>query len=128
MLANLLAIVRRDNGNWYFDGAANGIGEGLIYALIGFAVVVVGIVLIIFIIWLLGLLMKKTNNLAFLTNLKGKRKKKQPEKSAETAQPAVADGDEVPPEVKAAIIAAIMAYYEEQAPQCEFKVKRIKRI
>lgn len=132
MLSGLLAIVRHENGNWYFDGAANGIGEGLIYALIGFVVVFVGIVLIILIIWLLGLIMKKTDNLAFLSKLKIKKKSKakpdeSPAADGEKISAPATDGD-VPPEVKAAIIAAIMAYYQEKSPECEFKVKRIKRL
>lgn len=60
----------------------------------------------------------------------GKLKKKLSRKKAEDTSESVetVDGDEIPDEVKAAIIAAIMAYYSEEKPQCEFKVKRIKRI
>lgn len=109
------------DGNYYFTDR---FGESAIYALIGFLIVFVGIMLIISIIWLIGLLMRKTNNLAFLTQI-GKKKRK----SEETATDEVLqESDEVPDEVKAAIIAAIMAYYGAEKPQCEFKVKRIKRI
>lgn len=99
------------------------LGEACLYALVGFALVFAGIVLIILIIWLIGLLMKKTDNLAFLTNLGKKRKKT-------TEQVVVADApeEEISPEVRAAIVAAIMAYYIADKPKCEFKVKRIKRI
>ena len=109
------------DGNYYFSDR---FGEPVIYALIGFLIVFLGIVLIIAIIWLIGLLMRKTNNLAFLTNIGKKKKKKAEPQTAE----AVTETDEVPDEVKAAIIAAIMAYYSAEKPQCEFKVKRIKRI
>ncbi|MDE7167764.1 MAG: OadG family protein [Clostridia bacterium] len=109
------------DGNYYFSDR---FGEPAIYALIGFLIVFIGIVLIIAIIWLIGLLMRKTNNLAFLTNIGKTKKKKEDVSSSE----AVADSDEVPNEVKAAIIAAIMAYYSEEKPKCEFKVKRIKRL
>ena len=44
MLNNLLAIIPKDDGNFYFDS----FGEALIYALIGFLVVVIGIVLYLF--------------------------------------------------------------------------------
>lgn len=115
----LLDIVQHDNGSFYFSGFP----EALVYALIGFAVVFVGIAIIIAIIWLVGLLMRKTDDLAFLTN-KGKKKK---QKVEQPVQP-VAEEEGVPDEVKAAIVAAIMAYYENENPQCEFKVKRIKRI
>ena len=123
MLNALLNIIPKVDGNYYFSNFA----ESLIYALIGFLVVVLGIVLIIFIIWLIGLILRKTNNLAFLSKIKIKRKSEA--KPAETNTQQVTEEDcDVPDEVKVAIIAAIMAYYSEEKPQCEFKVKRIKRI
>lgn len=127
MSNSLLDIIADPNGNYYFSGSANGIGEALIYALIGFLVVFLGIVLIIFIIWLIGLILRKTDNLAFLSKLSFKRAKKKGQvverpTTVETVQ------DEIPDEVKAAIIAAIMAYYDNEKPECEFVVRRIKRI
>ena len=116
---NLLDIVQRDNGSYYFSDFP----EALVYALLGFVIVFVGIAIIILIIWLIGLLMRKTNNLAFLQNI-GKKKKE----VAAPVENTEISNDEVPDEVKAAIVAAIMAYYETEQPQCEFKVKRIKRI
>lgn len=116
----LLDIVQGENGSFYFSDFP----EALIYALLGFLIVFAGIAIIIAVIWLIGLLMRKTNNLAFLTNRKQKPK---PVEKTEETKP-VTESDEVPDEVKAAIIAAIMAYYETEQPQCEFKVKRIKRI
>ena len=114
------------DGNYYFSDR---FGEPAIYALIGFVIVFLGIVLIIGIIWLIGLLMRKTNNLAFLSNLGKKIKSKLKKKKEElVSTETVSDTDEVPDEVKAAIIAAIMAYYSAEKPKCEFKVKRIKRI
>ena len=131
MLSNLLAILQGDGSYWagqqqspnnyYFDN----FGEAAIYALIGLAVVFVGIVIIIGIIWLVGLIMRKTNNLEFLTK---KREKKAEKKEAQTDTAAVAPHDDIPDEVKAAIVAAIMAYYQESEEKCEFTVKRIKRI
>lgn len=129
---NLLDIVQGDGGyvagqlqspgNYYF----NNFGEAVIYALIGFGVVILGIALIICIIWLVGLLMRKTNNLEFLTKKKEKSPAKQEVKPAQTV---VQDNsDEIPDEVKAAIIAAIMAYYQQEEGKCEFTVRRIKRI
>ena len=133
MLNNLMAIIQGDGSNWagqqkspknfYFDN----FGEAALYALIGFVVVFVGIIIIIGIIWLVGLIMRKTNNLEFLT----KKREKKPEKQKTlTATEAVAPplDDDIPDEVKAAIVAAIMAYYQESEEKCEFTVKRIKRI
>lgn len=133
MLNNLLGFVKGDGSYWagqlrapdnyYFDNW----GEPFLYALIGFVVVFVGIVLIIGIIWLVGLIMRKTNNLEFLT--KKSKKNKTAAKQADTAETGnAADDGEIPAEVKAAIIAAIMAYYDDQQEKCEFTVKRIKRI
>lgn len=110
----LLDIVQRD-GKYYFSEPA----EAFIYALLGFLIVFAGIVIIILIIRLLGLVMQKTDNMTF----SGKKKSAAEQKPAETAM-----GDDVPDEVKAAIIAAVMAYCAEQKPECEFKVKRIKRL
>lgn len=133
MLNNLMAIIQGDGSNWagqqkspnnyYFDN----FGEAALYALIGFMVVFVGIVIIIGIIWLVGLIMRKTNNLEFLT--KKREKKPKADKNADVPAVAAAQGDDdIPDEVKVAIVAAIMAYYQEQESKCEFTVKRIKRI
>ena len=131
MLSNLLAILQGDGSYWagqqqspnnyYFDN----FGEAAIYALIGLAVVFVGIVIIIGIIWLVGLLMRKTNNLEFLT----KKREKKGKKPAEQAQDnQLEDSDDIPDEVKVVIMAAIMAYYEQREEKCQFTVKRIKRL
>ena len=117
----LLDIIRGENGSYYFSDFP----EALVYALIGFAIVFVGIAIIITIIWLVGLLMRKTDNLAFLSEI-GKKKPKSDDVSSEA--PPVSEEEALPDELKAAIIAAIMMYYESERPQCEFIVKRIKRI
>lgn len=116
----LLDIVQRENGSFYFSDFS----EALIYALLGFVIVFAGIVIIIAVIWLIGLVMRKTDNLAFLTNRgkKGKVGQNQPEQIVQESS------DDIPDEVKATIVAAIMAYYQTEQPECEFKVKRIRRI
>jgi Na+-transporting methylmalonyl-CoA/oxaloacetate decarboxylase gamma subunit len=142
MINNILDILPGDgssyagqtqsSSNYYFDN----FGEAALYALIGFAVVFVGIVIIIAVIWLVGFIMRKTDNLAFLTNWKNNKSKKQSDKSNEVlAKPdnniVNTDQNDIPDEVKAAIVAAIMAYYEQeqaQSQKCQFVVKRIKRI
>lgn len=125
---SLLDIIAKPDGNFYFSGSGNGIGEALIYALIGFIVVFLGIVLIIFIIWLIGLVLRKTNNLAFLSKLNIKNIFKKKEPVIEQSNLTVNQDDGIPDEVKAAIIAAIIAYYDDKKPECEFVVKRIKRL
>lgn len=117
MINNLLALINQEG--------SLGFGEACIYAVIGFCIVFVGIVLIILIIWLIGLLMRKTDNLAFLSRI---GKKKKTGNTAPVHDIKSNDGEEVSDEVKAAIIAALMAYYTEEKPECEFKVRRIKRI
>lgn len=134
MLHLLLDIVPHADGNYYFSGGFwSSLGEALIYALIGFMAVFLGIVLIISIIWFIGFVLRKTNNLAFLKKLNfivflkelsSKRRKSvdEPVKATEEIN------DEVPDEVKAAIVAAIMSYYSTEKPKCEFRVKRIKKL
>lgn len=113
MNVNLLAIIAGDDGNYYFDNMA----ESLVYALIGFVVVFAGIVILIGLLYLVGYIIRKAEkgNIGIFKR-----------KAAEEAEPA--EGDEVSDEVKAAIVAAVMAYYSTEKPQCEFVVKRIKRI
>ena len=134
MLGNLLSQISGDGSYWagqyrspdklYFDNW----GEPFLYALIGFLLVFVGITLIIFIVWLLGLIMRKTNNLEFLTKKREKTDKKQAETTQNSQSELKAESDDIPDEVKVAIMAAIMAYYEEKQEKCQFTVKRIKRL
>lgn len=103
------------------------VGEAALYALLGFGVVFVGIAFLILVVWLVGKVM---------SNIKGPVK---PKKNAEQEKPvvepvnesiAVADASEeaVSDETVAVIMAALMAYYQQVNPKCEFTVKRIKKI
>ena len=102
------------------------VGEAALYALLGFAVVFVGIAFLIFVVWLIGKLMLKFNPA------------KVPKQAKPTPSPvvneraeslAVADASsEISEETVAVITAALMVYYQRTNPQCEFTVKRIKRI
>lgn len=118
MASNLLSLINQEG--------SLGLGEACLYALIGFLIVFAGIFIIIIIIWLIGLILRKTNNFAFLTN-RGRRQKAQVEQAV-VEQAGVQEDEEVSDEVKAAIIAALMSYYSEEKPECEFRVRRIKRI
>ena len=97
------------------------IGEALVYALLGFAVTFLGIVILIFFVWACGKIIKTVRQGAG-----GKSKTKAGESEQQVVVPA-ADG-EIPVEVRLAIVAAIAAYYEGENSKCEFKVKRIKRL
>ena len=103
---------------------AVGIDEAALYALLGFVVVFLGIVFLIGVIWLVGKVMGKVNGL-------GKAVKTPKETVAEAPQQSAApisNSDEITDETVAIITAAIMAYYQQTNPKCEFTVKRIKRI
>lgn len=98
------------------------VSEAALYALLGFLIVFVGILFLIFIVWIVGKIM-------------GKTKTKEVVKS-ESAPLAVAiptekvshDINAVDDETVAVIMAALMAYYQKNNPKCEFTVKRIKRV
>ena len=98
------------------------IGEAALYALLGFLVVFVGISFLILVVWLVGKAMNKME--------KKQKVPKTVEKPVETVAEslAVADADTINDETVAIITAAIMAYYQQTNPKCEFTVKRIKRI
>ena len=116
MLGSLLERVYEVGGKTITELS---IAEGLLYALIGFIVTFIGIVILIFFVWLVG---KGIN--AFNAKIEKKEAQETSEPLAETAGQ---DG-EVSTEIKLATIAAIAAYYEGENSTCEFKVKRIKRI
>lgn len=91
------------------------LGLGAFYALFGFLFVFLGITLLVGIIWLVGFAISKWNR-------RGERKTPAP---APKAVPDVEDG--IPPEVVAAITAAVAACYSARPEPCEFVVKRIGR-
>ncbi len=88
-------------------------GETLLYALVGFIVVFVGISILIFFVWLVGKLIK-------LSESKGEKKIED--------KGVVKENDEIDDETLAVITAAISAYYMERKSKCEFVVKSIKKI
>lgn len=106
-----------------------GAGEAALYAAIGFAVVFLGILFLILVVWGMGKIIAAVEGKA--VTRKEKKKSKEPilEKEAfatEKVEPASVD--EVDEETVAVITAAIMAYYQKNNPKCEFTVRRIKRI
>ena len=94
------------------------IGEAALYALLGFAVVFVGIAFLIFVVWLVGKVMTYTQQ----------REKKVVQTKTETLETPLQNEDELSEETVAVIMAALTAYYQASEAKCEFTVKRIKRI
>ena len=109
MLLNLLAKSENPYRTATFS-------EATLYALLGFLVVVIGIAFLILIIWLVGKVMgDKTSTKSVVT-------------APKQAEPVPLQKDEIDEETLAVITAALMAYYQNENPKCEFRVKRIKRI
>ena len=121
MLYNLLASGAdpfRKVGAW----------EASLYALIGFAVVFLGIIFLIFIVWATGKLISVFEGKAKQPKKKEKKTKEEPLTASENLPTQKLEADEIDEETVAIITAAIMAYYQKDNPKCEFTVKRIKRI
>lgn len=96
------------------------LGVGAIGLVLGMLIVFLGITVLVLMIKLLGAVLDK-----------GKNKKNQPATAKTETQPTeqpAATEEGITDEVKAAIIAAISAYYfGENTKTCEFKVKKIKK-
>ena len=99
-----------------------GMPEATLYALLGFVIVFLGIFVLIFVVWTVGKIMTAKN-------VSKTASKPQPVKDTVTVNVAPAnESEEIPEETVAVITAAIMTYYQQTQPKCEFTVKRIKRI
>lgn len=117
MLENLLiyTVVESGKNVQYFDSFP----EALLYALIGFAVTFLGVIILIGIVWAVGKITKKAEGYV--------EEKRSAKSQLEAPAEESADG-EIGEAERVAIMAAIAAYYESENSTCEFKVKRIKRI
>lgn len=116
MLNGLLMYPVTEGGKvvHYFDNFA----EALLYALIGFAVTFLGIVILIAIVWAVGKATKKAEEKFAARAVK-----------ADLSQPAEdAEGEGIGEAERVAVMAAVAAYLEIENSTCEFKVKRIKRL
>ena len=94
------------------------VGDGAFYAVFGLVFVIVGITLLVFILMLIGLIMKR------ITAKKTVKEEPIPSFPKVEAE----EKDELTEETVAAITAALMAYYETQNVKCDFVVRRIKRV
>ena len=90
---------------------------GVLGFFLGVITVFLGITLLIFVVWVMGKIFSASTN-----------SKKEEEVTPEPAPvvEAVDDGG-IPEHVKVAIVAAIMAFYEQQNEKCEFTIKKIAR-
>ncbi len=127
MLANLLSAATSDAANESSKIITRvGIGEASLDALIGLIVVFLGIAFLIFVVWGAGKI-----TAAFAEKLSAKMatlaaQEAELPPSISAAESTAEDG--VSEETVAVITAALTAYYQTNAPACEFTVKRIKRI
>lgn len=108
------------------------VGEAAIDAVVGLAVVFIGIALLVFIVWGVGQIMQKTAPGSKKQSApKAAETKKEPKKAAQVpvavAKPAEQE-NEPDEETIAVITAAIAAVYEAEKRSCGFVVKRIKRM
>ena len=96
------------------------IPQAILYALIGYVVVFAGIAFLIFIVWLVGKIINVTEqkSVTVLPTV-------EPLKNTDDS---LVESEDLDEETVAVIMAALMAYYENNYPKCEFTVKRIKRI
>ncbi len=101
------------------------IGEAVLYALMGYAVVFAGIAFLIAIVWLVGLLMSKTGGIKLKKEKAGTDGK---EKTSVISSVQSEENEELSEETIAVIMAALTAYYEANDPKCEFTIKRIKKV
>ena len=109
MLLNLLAKSENPYRMATFSEAA-------LYALLGFLVVFVGISFLILVIWLVGKVINRNTS------------RKTVVVAPKETKPISSQEEEIDEETLAVIMAALMAYYQNENAKCEFRVKRIKRI
>lgn len=112
------------------------LSEVSLYALLGFIVVFVGILLLIAIIWAVGKAMTVLENKKTQTPTKPNKAEHSsaaPTNTAASTPATLSNADDsidtdVDEETVAVIMATVLAYYQTNYPKCEFTVKRIKRI
>ena len=96
------------------------LANGLFVFVLGLLVVFLGMLIIVISVTVCGKLMNKST--------KTENKQQVEVKVAPQPTQVVAKTEEIPAHVKAAIVAVISAYYFETKSNCDFVVKKIKRI
>ena len=97
------------------------VGDAAIRSLVGFVFVFLGIAFLVLLFMGLGKIMSVVT-----TKKSAKTRSAMEAKMIPAAKKAPEEG--IPPEVVAAITAAIAMYYEQEGGHCDFIVKRIKRV
>lgn len=93
------------------------LGNGLFVFVLGMLVIFFGMLVIVTAVSLCGKLINKKED-----------KSKKQQKREDASAPIKVETEEVPSHVKIAIVAVISAYYFETKSNCDFVVKKIKRI
>lgn len=92
---------------------------GLFMFILGMLVIFFGMTIIVLVVSVIGKIMTKSTSAP----------KKVEEAPIQEVSQVQVESEEIPDHVKAAIVAAITAYYfNENSSKCEFRVKKIKRI
>ena len=104
--------------------AMSDLGNGLFTFILGLVVVFGGMLIIVLAVSFAGKCMSKNSE----NGSKEKVKKVEPEVAPVAPAPVAVAEDEIPEHVRVAIIAAIAAYYENNQPQNEFRVRKIKKL
>lgn len=94
---------------------ASNLANGLFVFVLGLLVVFFGIAVIVVVISIIGKIMSA-------------KRKKTEAKANQTVEQPVATEEGLTPETVAAITAVLSAYYFSNESNCEFKIKKIKRI
>ncbi len=96
---------------------------GLYVFVMGFIVVFLGMGVIIAVVSLIGKIMEKVN-----TSRAKKAEQAPADSQLEAELTQAADDSEEEARIRAAIVAVITNYYFNQGSNCEFKIKKIRRI
>ena len=94
------------------------IQDGFMTILLGILVVFLGMSIIVFFVWLFGVLFNKFVNI----------KVSKPKVEQKTQVEDITTDGTIPEDIKVAIIAAVTAcYYGQENKKCDFKVRKFKR-
>ncbi len=93
------------------------LGNGIFVFVLGLLIVFLGMLIIVVSVTLCGKFIGKN-----------KTQKANPKKFEDNGEIVKNQSEEISPEIKAAIVAVISAYYFETKSTCDFVVKKIKRI